>query len=112
MELTKLGNERSLQALVELSFLDSIKDGNNELKANLEAAGVEEVAGPLVVGGLRGKGWLADQLEGLVVQVVLQVAAEKDVEQHCRAFVVVSEDGGTEPRVECALNGRRGINGS
>ncbi len=56
MELTKLGNERSLQALVELSFLDSIKDGNNELKANLEAAGVEEVAGPLVVGGLRGKG--------------------------------------------------------
>ena len=83
--------QRLHQVLVRLGVLEL--DG-------FDAAGVEEVASPLVVGRLRRKCRLGDQLERLVVQVVLKIAAQERVDQHRCALVVVAQDGRAESRVQ------------
>jgi hypothetical protein len=58
---------------------------------DLDAAEVVVVARKLGVAGRRGEGGLRDELVGLVIEAVLEVAAEKTVDEGGLRLVVVSQ---------------------
>jgi len=55
-----------------------------------DAAIVEEIASPFVVGRVRGKCGLGDQLECLIIQIELKIASQQEINEYGRSFVVVA----------------------
>ena len=66
----------------------------------LYPAYVEQVAGTLVVARMLGEASLADQLAGLVEQVVVNVVAQQQVHEHSLSVLVPAEGAGAETRVQ------------
>ena len=55
----------------------------------LYSAEVEQVASPFVVGGVHGKGGLADELLSLVEQVVVQIASQQAVDERGNTLDII-----------------------
>ena len=70
---------------------------------------IEQIASPFVIGRLQWECGLAHQLKRLVVQVILQVASQQDVYEHCSSLIVIAKYGSAQTRLQCAVSMRNSI---